>query len=158
MDEKIKEELFFTDYEIEVLSNRAAFFGRLGNIQSKYSLPSFSIIEYYARKMKINPRKEIPFDVETKLVDNCQRGNKLIIKNIKDVCRVCTLNEEEQENFYRLILDNGYVCDYFLSNNSNDIIKEISTYNCAPFDKLLALIKNIDPNFDYNEYNYINNK
>ncbi|MBQ7308423.1 MAG: hypothetical protein IJW82_07870 [Clostridia bacterium] len=158
MDEKLKNELYLTDYEIEMLNNRAEFFGRLGDIQSKYGLPAFTILQYFAKKMRINQQKEIPFDVEAKLVENCQKGNKIIIKNIKEVCRICNLDEDEQEGFYRLILDNNNLCEYFLSNTSKDIIDTINQFNCEGFDKMMTLIKSVDPHFDYNEYNKINNK
>lgn len=138
--------------DIEILNKRAVFFRKLGAIQAKYGLPSLSLVQFYARKLKISLDQNINNEMEGLIVQNCKMGNNLIIQTTKEVCRTCSLNEDEQEKFYRLILDNGNICDFFLTYETAGIVRKVSSYNCVGSQKLIALFKEIDPKFDIKEY------
>lgn len=144
--------LELSEREIKVLENRAVLYRKLAQIQSKNGIPALSLLQYYAKKKGIEYDTVIDDRKESQLVKSCNKGNKELIESVKSICKYCNLNEDEQENFYRLILDNGNICDYFLSNSSQSIIKKMSKFNCAENDKMIFLIKLIEPEFDFGEY------
>ena len=142
---------FLSQNEMKAFIERREINIRLGNLVTKYSLPSLSLLQYYAGKLGIDKKKTISAKDEELLVAQVKAGNKVIIKSIKEICTRYNMNADEQKGFYAIVLYSDKVCEYFLSTDTDRIMKKVSAFECEDKARMMTLIKDIDPEFDFNE-------